>query len=101
MFMSIASFWLSEGLVANIIPKREVNALFIWISRKIKVLELKIGSELDTTSYKKEDEQWIMQLKTFVRQPDFRKRNLQKRSISPSAPSKSGSVAGENRRIMS
>ena len=49
MFMSIASFWLSEGLVANIIPKREVNALFIWISRKIKVLELKIGSELDTT----------------------------------------------------
>ncbi len=29
MFMSIASFWLSEGLVANIIPKREVNALFI------------------------------------------------------------------------
>ena len=29
MFMSIASFWLSEGLVANVIPKREVNALFI------------------------------------------------------------------------
>ena len=36
-------------LVDDIIPKREVNALFICISRKIKVLELKTGGELDTT----------------------------------------------------
>ena len=45
--MSIGSFF-AVCLAIDIIPKREVNALFSCISRKIKVFELKTGGELDT-----------------------------------------------------
>lgn len=41
--------WLMEFWSMTLYRKREVTALFICISRKIKVYELQTGSELDTT----------------------------------------------------
>ena len=43
-------------LVDDIIPKREVNALLFESPMKIKLCELKTGSELDTTEDRKEED---------------------------------------------
>ena len=46
------------GLAIDIIPKREVNAFFVANSLKYKGLELKTGSEFDTTKVRLEESKW-------------------------------------------
>lgn len=50
-------------MAIDIIPKREVNAFFVANSLKYKGLELKTGSEFDTTQKNLEEEEWISDLK--------------------------------------
>ena len=50
---NVHEHWLLSGgvcLAIDIIPKREVNARFVWTSRKIKVFELKTGRIFYTTA---------------------------------------------------
>ena len=53
MFTSIVSFVDYVSLVANIIPKKEVNAHFGLNSMKIKDLQRKKVCRLDTTKRRK------------------------------------------------